>query len=91
MEIFHASTTAQEARGLTATCFHAIAAGWPIKYAKISAVQGVNGAAPAAQLDLDAMMADAADLAAKLTQSAAARMPVVMKLPPVDAEGKGVL
>ena len=73
MEMFNPTTGAQEARALTATCFHAIAAGWPISYAKASAIQGAGPAR--LDLDTDAMIRDAANLAARISQAAAARMP----------------
>jgi hypothetical protein len=84
MEQFRASTSLQEARHLTALTFQAIAAGWPIQYAKISAVQAANGTAPTATLDTDAMMAAAADLAAKLTQAVDERHPESGKEVPFD-------
>lgn len=71
--MFNPTTGEQEARALTATCFHAIAAGWPISYAKASAIQSTGPAR--LDLDTDAMIRDAADIAARITQAAATRMP----------------
>lgn len=72
LQTFHPTTGEQEARALVATCFHAIAAGWPISYAKASAIQAAGPAR--LDLDTDAMIRDAADLAARITQAAAVRM-----------------
>lgn len=64
MKQFHSTTTAEEARILTALCFQAIASGWPTLYFVHSAIQGGQ-----ATLDTNRMISDAADMAANLTQA----------------------
>lgn len=73
MQKFHPTTSADEARLLTVQCLNAIASGWSIIYmrpAKISGLAGNQTLEP----DLDRMVADAADLAARLTQACDVRL-----------------
>lgn len=65
---FHPSTSAEEARELTARCLQVIASGWPVKYMKMSQLQGVSSQATA-EIDVNAMISDAADIAASITQA----------------------
>lgn len=72
MQSFHPSTTCpEEARALTATIFLAIATGWPIAYAKRSSLETVS---QRLDLDTDAMLRDAADIAASLTHAVDLRL-----------------
>ena len=72
MQHFNPTTAEQEARSLTAKCFHAIASGWPISYARSSSIQSAQGGTRL-DLDTDAMIRDAADIAARITQAVAIR------------------
>lgn len=73
MQFFHPTTATEEARALTVGVFQAIAAGWPIAYARPGAIQPVSGQNNL-DLDTDAMIRDAADIAARITRAAAVRM-----------------
>lgn len=73
MQQFPHSTTAEEARHLTALCLQAIAQGWPIAYAKTSTIQAANNQ-PRLDLDLDRMLSDAADMAAGICKASDERM-----------------
>ncbi len=73
MELFHPTTTPQEARALTATCFQAIAAGWSILHFKKSGALDIHGN-PEMITNMPAMIASAADIAAMLTQAVDARL-----------------
>jgi hypothetical protein len=69
VERFHPTTAPEEARHLTAMCLEAIAAGWPSLYFRQPALAGAQ-----ATLDTTAMIQDAADMAATLTQAVDFRM-----------------
>lgn len=74
MERFHPTTSAEEARNLTALCLQAIAAGWSILYMTPGKVRDLQGnRIPEPNLDL--MTRDAADLAARITMAAGERLP----------------
>ena len=73
MERFHPTTTAEEARALTVGCLQAMASGWSLIYMRPARVQGLMGN-QTLEPDLDRMVSDAADLAARITQAASERM-----------------
>ena len=79
MERFHPTTSPEEARNLTAQCLQAIASGWPSIYFRMPAV-------PWAQptLDTNAMLSDAADMAATLTQAVDFRMDGTASITPTE-------
>jgi hypothetical protein len=76
MKQFDPTTPAAEARALTVGCLQAIAAGWPVMFFKISNTVGLDGKQAAAEPDIPAMIAAAADMAAAITHAAAQRLPL---------------
>lgn len=73
MEKFYESTSAQEARALTVGCLQAIAQGWSLIYMRPAKISGLSGG-QSLEPDLERMVADAADLAARITQAAGERL-----------------
>jgi hypothetical protein len=67
MEKFSPSTSEQEARALTVGCLQAISA-WAMIYMRPSKISSLNGN-QSMEPDLDRMVADAADLAARITHA----------------------
>ena len=70
---FHPTTTPEEARALTVGCLQAIAAGWSLIYMRPARIQGISGN-QSLEPDLDRMIGDAADMAARITQATAERV-----------------
>lgn len=77
MERFHPTTSAEEARALTVGCLQVIASGWSIIYMRPAKISGLSGN-QSLEPDIDRMIADAADIAAKITQAAEDRRGVDM-------------
>jgi hypothetical protein len=70
---FHPTTTAEEARALAVGCLQAIASGWSLLYMQPAKIQGLAGN-QAMEPDIDRMIADAADIAARITRACADRI-----------------